>query len=158
MSLKSELLEVIENYLENTIYELVNVVYQKEGYGWVLRILIDKEGGIQLDDCTIVSRAISSILDENEDLYNRLDDSYSLEVSSPGVNRPLIKLSDFDRFKENDVKVVLKSPIDLTIENRIRYKGYLKGIKDNNIILILDDKEILIDFNLIKKANIIYKF
>jgi len=158
MSLKSELLELIENYLENTIYELVDLIYQREGYGWVLRILIDKEGGIQLDDCTIVSKAVSAILDEDEDLYNRLDDSYSLEVSSPGVNRPLIKLNDFDRFKDNDVKIVLHSPIDLAIENRIRYKGYLKGIVNNDIILILDDKEILIDFNLIKKANIIYKF
>jgi len=157
MSLKDKLLEIIEKYLGNTIYELVDLVYQKEGYGLVLRVLVDKEGGMNLDDCAIVSRGISPLLDEHEDLFD-LDESYMLEVSSPGINRPLVKLNDFDRFKDNDVKIVLKSPIDIKLDNRIRYKGYLKGIENNNIILVLDDKEVFIDYDLIKKANINYKF
>ena len=157
MSLKDKLLEVIEKYLGNTIYELVDLIYQKEGYGLVLRVLVDKEGGMNLDDCAIVSRGISPLLDEHEDLFD-LDESYLLEVSSPGINRPLVKLNDFDRFKDNDVKIVLKSPIDIKLDNRIRYKGYLKGIENNNIILVLDDKEVFIDYDLIKKANINYKF
>jgi len=156
MSLKDKLLKIIEKYIGNTNYELVDLIYQKEGFGWVLRVLIDKEGGISLDDCSAVSKGISPLLDEAEEILD-LNDSYSLEVSSPGVNRPLIRLNDFDRFKDNQVKIVLKEPIN-SDENRIRYKGELIGVRDNYIVLILDDKEVLIDFNLIKKANIIYTF
>jgi ribosome maturation factor RimP len=119
--------------------------------------LIDKPEGIGLEDCSIVSKGISPILDENEESLG-LVDNYSLEVSSPGVNRPLVKLIDFDRFKENDVKVILKSPDKSIDENRIRFKGYLKGIEEDKVILIVDEKELLIDYNSIKKANLVYKF
>jgi ribosome maturation factor RimP len=157
MSLKDKLLGLIEKYLNDTIYELVDLTYQKEGFTFVLRILIDKPEGIGLEDCSIVSKGISPILDENEESLG-LVDNYSLEVSSPGVNRPLVKLIDFDRFKENDVKVILKSPDKSIDENRIRFKGYLKGIEEDKVILIVDEKELLIDYNSIKKANLVYKF
>jgi ribosome maturation factor RimP len=155
MSLNDKLLRLIEKYLDDTIYELVNLTYQKEGFNWVLRVLIDKPEGITLDDCSFVSKGISPLLDET-DLMG--DDAYTLEVSSPGVNRPLVKLNDFDRFKNNDVKIVLKSPEESIDKNRIRYKGYLNGISDNNIVLTVDGKEVLIPYEVIKKANIIYKF
>ncbi len=155
MSLNDKLSRLIEKYLMNTEYELVHLTYQKEGFNWILRVLIDKPGGITLNDCSFVSKGISPLLDETDLIQ---DDTYTLEVSSPGVNRPLVKLNDFDRFKNNDVKIVLKSPEKSIDEKRIRYKGFLNGIIDNNIILTVDGKEILIPYDVIKKANIIYKF
>ena len=155
MSLNDKLSRLIEKYLMNTEYELVHLTYQKEGFNWILRVLIDKPGGITLNDCSFVSKGISPLLDETDLIQ---DDTYTLEVSSPGVNRPLVKLNDFDGFKNNDVKIVLKSPEKSIDEKRIRYKGFLNGIIDNNIILTVDGKEILIPYNVIKKANIIYKF
>ena len=155
MSLNDKLSRLIEKYLMNTEYELVHLTYQKEGFNWILRVLIDKPSGITLNDCSFVSKGISPLLDETDLIQ---DDAYTLEVSSPGVNRPLVKLNDFDRFKNNDVKIVLKSPEKSIDEKRIRYKGFLNGIIDNNIILTVDGKEILIPYDVIKKANIIYKF
>ena len=155
MSLDDKLLILVEKYLKDTEYELVKLSYQREGGGFVLRILIDKPQGITLDDCSLVSKGISPLLDE-ADLIK--DDSYVLEVSSPGVNRPLVKLNDFDRFKDNDVKIVLKKPEKTIDENRIRYKGYLNGIDGDKIVLTVDGKEVLIPYSGIKKANIIYKF
>lgn len=155
MSLNDKLLRLIEKYLDDTEYELVNLSYQKEGFNWILRVLIDKPKGITLDDCSLVSKGISPLLDDANLIE---DDSYSLEVSSPGVNRPLVKLNDFDRFKDNDVKIVLKAPEKSIDEKRIRYKGHLNGRSNNSIILIVDGKEVLIPYMGIKKANIIYKF
>ena len=155
MGLIDKLTETVENYLKETEYELVLLSYQREGGGYVLRIMIDKEGGVNLDDCATVSRGISPVLDE-EDII--ADDSYILEVSSPGVDRPLVKLNDFERFKDNDVKIVLKEPLKSFDEKRIRYKGFLNGVKDGNILLLLDNREVLIPYDKIKKANIIYKF
>jgi len=155
MSLKSKLFRLVEKYLDDTKYELVNLTYQKEGFNWVLRVLIDKPDGINLDDCSFVSKGISPFLDDDE---LNLNDAYTLEVSSPGVNRPLVKLEDFERFKNNNVKIVLNAPEEHIDKNRIRYKGLLNGVNDDKIILTIDDKEILIAFKAIKKANIIYKF
>ncbi len=155
MSLNDKLLRLIEKYLDDTEYELVKLTYQKEGFNWILRVLIDKPKGITLSDCSLVSKGISPLLDDANLIE---DDSYSLEVSSPGVNRPLVKLSDFDRFKDNDVKIVLKTPEKSIDENRIKYKGYLNGISDNSIVLTVGGKKVLIPYVGIKKANIIYKF
>ncbi len=157
MSLEDKLLNIVEDYLKNSIYELVQLIYQKEGSSWVIRIFIDKPEGISLDDCTSVSRGLSPILDELDKELN-LPDNYSLEVSSPGLDRPLVKLSDFERFKGNDVKIVLKKPQKNIDDKRIRYKGILKGVVENSVLLQLDESEVLISFGLIEKANIIYKF
>ena len=155
MSLNDKLLRLIEKYLMNTEYELVHLTYQKEGFNWILRILIDKPGGITLNDCSFVSKGVSPLLDETDLIQN---DTYTLEVSSPGVNRPLVKLNDFDRFKDNDVKIVLKEAFSDFDDKRLRYKGFLKGVEDNKVLLLLEDAEVAIPYELIKKANIIYKF
>ncbi|HEC49938.1 MAG TPA: ribosome maturation factor RimP, partial [Candidatus Desulfofervidus auxilii] len=73
--------------------ELVDVEFQREKQGWVLRVYIDKPGGVTLDDCTDISYQLSAVLDV-EDL---IDTSYTLEVSSPGLTRPLKELSDYER-------------------------------------------------------------
>ena len=94
--------------IEKNKFELVDVEYVKEGSNWYLRVYIDKEGGINIDDCELVSRALSDLLDEKD----FIDDSYILEVSSPGLGRPLKKEKDFKRSMGEQVDIKLYRAID----------------------------------------------
>jgi ribosome maturation factor RimP len=123
MSLEKELLGLCEEYIETTEYELVNLTYRVESGRKVLRVMIDKKGGVTLDDCSNVSRAFEKILDERD----IVKEQYVLEVSSPGVDRPLVKLADFERFKENEVKITLLAPVLTINDKRLVYRGYLIG-------------------------------
>ena len=98
--------ELITPLIEEHHFELVDVEYVKEGGTWYLRAYIDKEGGITVDDCEIVSRAFSDRLDA-EDF---IDDAYIMEVSSPGLGRPLKKEKDYKRSMGKELEI----PIDLT--------------------------------------------
>ncbi len=154
MSLKKRLSDLFEEYVKTTSYELVELTYQKEGPNKVLRILIDNEEPIKVDDCVIVSRAFGQILDDGD----FLKENYSLEVSSPGIDRPLVKLKDFDRFKDNKIVIKLVSPIKEIDPKRFKYEGNLKGVDEDIIILELENEEIRIPYSAIKKSNIIYEF
>lgn len=120
-------------------YELVDVEFVKEHNEWYLRIYIDKEGGITIDDCSNVSRIISNKLDE----IDPIDCSYYLEVSSPGIDRPLKKDSDFEKHKGKKVKVKLFAPID----GKKTIEGTLLGLEGNDIVISSNDKEMHIDKN-----------
>lgn len=104
--------QLILPLLKENHFDLVDVEYVKEGTYWYLRAYIDKEGGITVDDCELVSRALSDRLDE-EDF---IPDSYILEVSSPGLGRPLKKDKDFERSLGQKVEVKLFKPISKTKE------------------------------------------
>jgi ribosome maturation factor RimP len=88
-------------------FELVEVQYRREQNGWVLRLVIDKQDGINLADCAAVSREISQLLD----IEDFIDQAYSLEVSSPGLNRPLKSMADFKRFVGRKAKIKTVEPI-----------------------------------------------
>ncbi len=88
-------------------FELVEVQYRREQNGWILRLIIDKQDGINLADCAAVSREISQLLD----IEDFIDQAYSLEVSSPGLNRPLKSMADFERFVGRKVKIKTIEPI-----------------------------------------------
>jgi len=107
--------------------ELVDVEYVKEGAHWYLRIYIDKEGGVDIDDCTNVSHAVSEILDRD----NPIAQAYMLEVSSPGLERPLKKDEDFLRFAGKLVRVLTKEPY----EGYQEFTGYLVGLIEDAIVL-----------------------
>jgi ribosome maturation factor RimP len=154
MSLKKRLSDLFEEYVKTTSYELVDLTYQKEGPNKVLRILIDNEKPITVDDCVIVSRAFGQILDDGD----FLKENYSLEVSSPGIDRPLVKLKDFDRFKGNKIVIKLVSPIKEIDPKRFKYEGNLKGVDEDVVILELENEDIRIPYSTIKKSNIIYEF
>ena len=94
--------------LEANNFELVDVEYVKEGSNWYLRAYIDKEGGIAVDDCELVSRALSDLLDK-EDF---IEEAYILEVSSPGLLRPIKKDKDFERNMNQEIEVHLFKMID----------------------------------------------
>mgnify|MGYP001262140056 FL=1 len=118
--------------VEQLNFELVDVEYKKEGANWVLRYYIDKPGGINLDDCQMFSEKISEVLDKEDPISQ----GYYLEVSSPGLDRPLKKPSDFERFRGRNVELRLYKAKN----NRKKYIGELVGLQGNKIIIKVDDK------------------
>ncbi len=125
----------VERYLlplmEEHHFELVDVEYVKEAGTWYLRAYIDKEGGIAVDDCEVISRALSDWLDK-EDF---IDDSYILEVSSPGLGRPLKKEKDFVRSMGKDVDVRLYRQLNKQKE----FTGALSAYDENTVTLTMED-------------------
>jgi len=136
--------------LEDEGLELTDVEFQREKRGWVLRVYIDKPGGVTLDDCTAISYQLSAILDV-EDV---IDTSYTLEVSSPGITRPLKGLNDYEKYKGKLVKIKTYKPID----GKKVFRGKLIGL-ENEIVKIEDEKgEHEIPFENIAKANLNFEF
>lgn len=121
--------EVLTPILEENKFELVDVEYVKEASNWYLRVFIDKEGGITIDDCELVSRAFDSEFEEKDPIK----EPYILEVSSPGLDRPLKKEKDFKRSLGKSVEVKL-------------YKAIDKQKEFTGILSSYDDKEIIIEF------------
>ena len=117
--------------LEKHQFELVDVEYVKEAGNWYLRAYIDKEGGITVDDCEIISRALSDWLDK-EDF---IEDSYIMEVSSPGLGRPLKKDKDFERSMGDEVDVKLYKARNKQKE----YTGILKAYDKDTVTIELED-------------------
>jgi ribosome maturation factor RimP len=127
-------------------YELVDVEFVMESKEWYLRVYIDKEEGISIDDCSIVSRALSDKLDE----IDPIDYSYYLEVSSPGIERPLKKEQDFIRFAGQEIKINLYK----SLEGKKSVVGTLKGLENNVIILECDGQEVKIDRDLASSVRL----
>ena len=139
--------------------ELVDLEYKHEGRDWFLRIFIDKEGGVTLDDCADVSREVGAVL-EVEDLIRT---AYRLEVSSPGIDRPLKKVKDFERFSGSLVKVKTYESLDPDQRGHARktFVGTLLGIENGMVRIEQTDKKGgVVEFPLegIAKANIEYEF
>ena len=127
--------------------ELVFAEFQVEPGGRILRLYIDQPGGVTLDDCAIISRQLSDLLDVSLDS----EEPYNLEVSSPGTNRPLGKLEDFTRFKGQEAKIQVSQPID----GQKNFKGTLMGTEDKKVTILTNDKTVAIRFDTITKARLI---
>ncbi|SNR88997.1 ribosome maturation factor RimP [Anaerovirgula multivorans] len=117
--------ELLNPILQNEAFELVDIEFKKEGPHRYLRVYIDKPGGITLDDCQKVSEQLSEKLDE----LDPIEENYFLEISSPGLDRPLKKDSDFEKFKGENVEIRLYEPID----NQKVFEGELISFEDNII-------------------------
>jgi len=125
--------------------ELVHLEMRRESGGLILRLFIDKEGGITLDDCAHVSRQLSARLDAEDPIDGR----YTLEVSSPGLDRPLSRERDFERFAGQRVRVTTESPID----GQRNFIGRLEGLVAGAVHLVLEDgREVRIPRNRISRA------
>jgi len=120
---------VIENGFEG--FELFDLEFVKEGPNWHLRIYTDKEGGITIDDCEAVSRAVEKELDEKDPIEH----AYILEVSSPGVDRPLKKDADYAKYAGSRVEVRLYKPQD----GAKVFKGTLTGLIDGEIVITVEN-------------------
>ena len=146
---KHYLQDLIEPVVERAGYELVRVLTIGQANP-TLQVMIDNldhKTDITVDDCAKVSRLLSDTLDEKDPIT----DKYSLEVSSPGLDRPLTKLEHFARFCGYEVKVETEEKI----ENRKRFKGKLLKITGDNIVLVMDNEEYTIPFAMISKAKLV---
>ncbi|MFA9375436.1 MAG: ribosome maturation factor RimP [Lachnotalea sp.] len=124
--------EMLLPIIEANNFELVDVEYVKEGANWYLRAYIDKEGGIAVDDCEVVSRAFGELLDKND----FIEDTYILEVSSPGLGRPLKKERDYERSIGEEVEVRTY----ITIDKQKEFTGILKAYDKDSITLEFEDE------------------
>jgi len=134
---------LIEKLVTQLGYELVD--FETINGGQILRIYIDKGDLIDIEDCTKVSNHVNNVLSVETDYdYERL------EVSSPGLDRVIKKLNDFDRFKGQKIKIKTR----FAIENRKNFKGTLSGTKGESIMIEVDNESLLIDFENIDKARL----
>ena len=107
-SIEATIEEIVQPIVDSKNFEIVDIEYVKEAGEYYLRVYLDKEGGISLSDCELVSRELSEILDQKDPIK----DNYFLEVSSPGLDRPLKKDKDFERYKGRDVEIKLYKPMN----------------------------------------------
>jgi ribosome maturation factor RimP len=132
----SKVTEYLEPILKENQCELFDLTFAKEGANWFLRIFIDKEDGVNINDCEAVSRAIDAVLDEKDFIAH----SYMLEVSSPGADRPLRKQEEFDKFTGEIVDIKLYKSID----KRKEFSGKLIGLIGNDISI--EEEGIVLNF------------
>lgn len=147
---QSQLEMIIEPIVTSLEYSLWGIDFVSRGRESLLRIYIDSEKGISLDDCVKVSRQVSAVLDVEDPIA----DEYTLEVSSPGVDRPLFKLEQYKMMAGSMANIRLRMPF----EGRRRFKGVIKGIEDQDVILVADGHEFLLPVEVIEKAQIIPQF
>ncbi len=142
----SSVKELVKPIAENLGLRLFDVEFKPEN-GWVLRVIVDKIGGVSIDDCEELSKRISALLDVEDIISVR----YFLEVSSPGLTRELKEPWHYEFFKDRYVRVYLKQKI----EDKLEYTGYIKDIKDNTLVLTNTEGESLnIDLSNISKAKL----
>ena len=130
--------------------ELVEVQYRREQSGWVLRLLIDKQDGITLDDCAAASREVSQLLD----IEDFVDQAYNLEVSSPGLNRSLRSMAEFERFVGRKAKIKTIEPIG----GEHVFIGKINKTEEESIVLDVGTKEVIILFSQVTKARLEVEF
>ena len=140
----------IEQLLQPTVeamgFDLWGVEYVSQGRHSVLRVYIDAEQGISVDDCAAVSHQAGSVLDVEEPINGE----YTLEVSSPGMDRLLFKLEQYPQYANEVIELRLRSPF----EGRRKFKGILKGIEGEDIVVQVDDHEYLLPHSAVDKARI----
>ena len=131
-------------------FELVEVEFKKEGADWYLRVYIDKEGGITIEDCQSVSQELSDLLDETDPI----EQAYIFEVSSPGIDRPLKTDRDYEKNNGKLVEVKLFSPLD----GKKAYEGVLKGHTAEEVEIEADGKDIHLEKSSIALIRPVIKF
>ena len=149
-TLEQNLQEMLQDAVEDLGCELWGIECQRAGRFMTVRLFIDKEGGVTVDDCADVSRQVSAILDVEDPIA----DKYNLEVSSPGLDRPLFTLLQFERYLGQDIAVHLRIPM---MERR-KWQGKLERIENDMVTLIVDGQEQVLVFGNIQKANVVAKF
>ncbi len=146
--LEEKLTRLVASAVEALELELVGVEHIGQGAHSVLRVYIDSEQGITLDDCSRASHQISGVLEVDDPIRGK----YNLEVSSPGLDRPLFSLAHFERFIGQGVKLRLRQPV----RGQRKFKGTIEAVEDGHIQIALDDSQVLdLEIDEIEKANLI---
>jgi ribosome maturation factor RimP len=138
---------VIEPVVESLGYELVGVEFLPQGHHALLRVYIDAEKGITLDDCQRTSHQLSGVLDVEDVVKGQ----YNLEISSPGLDRPLFTEAHFERFSGHEAKLKLGVPL----EGRKKLKGVLQGIDGDKVMMEVEGEVLAVPFSTIEKANLV---
>ncbi|MDR9828387.1 ribosome maturation factor RimP [Vibrio sp. FNV 38] len=148
--LERQLFEMLEAPVGASGYELVGLEFIRAGQHSTLRIFIDHENGINVDDCAEVSHQVSAVMD----VEDPISVAYSLEVSSPGLERPLFKAAHYEQFIGHEVNLVL----NMAVANRRKWKGTIHSVDGENITLTVDGQNEEFVLSNISKANLIPKF
>ncbi len=139
--------EIITPVLEDLGFDLVRVRLMS-GKSTILQIMADKpDGGIEVDDCAEISQAVSAVLDVEDPIL----DEYTLEVSSPGIDRPLTRLKDFDMFEGYEAKIETGEMID----GRRRFKGALAGVENDEVLINVEEGTIGLKFDWLSDAKLV---
>jgi ribosome maturation factor RimP len=144
--MREELIKMLEPSIEAMNYELVDVEFAQAGRGGILRLYIDADRGITVDDCARVSHAVSEMLEVEDPIQGH----YTLEVSSPGFDRVLRKRQHFERFLGERVSVELKLPLN----GRRRFAGRLSALNDDSIVVEVDGQDYTLPLDRIQKAKL----
>ena len=147
---EDKLTEMLRPAVEETGKELLGIEFVSAGKHSVLRLYIDHENGIDVDDCAEVSRQVSAILDVEDPISSE----YNLEVSSPGLDRPLFNKAHFQAVEGETINVKLSIPAN----GRRKFKGKLTAIENDNLIVMVDGEEYQLAINNIDKANLVPQF
>ena len=154
MTAKGEVADQIHQSIQGLVRdegcELVYVQYLPEGRGALVRIYIDKKRGVDLGDCQRVSRKTGVLLDVEDLIPHR----YTLEVSSPGLERPLFSASDFEKYAGKEIRLMTR----MKVGDRRKFKGWLKSIRAEVIELECEGEIFQIPLENVKKANLIHRF
>ncbi|TWH77388.1 ribosome maturation factor RimP [Azomonas agilis] len=151
MSSKLEQLqELLSPIVEALGYQCWGIEFFSQGRHSLLRVYIDHENGILIEDCEKVSRQLSGVLD----VEDPISVEYTLEVSSPGMDRPLFTLEQFARHAGEQVRIKLRVPF----EGRRNFQGLLRGIEEQDVVVVVEDHEYLLPIETIDKANIVPRF
>lgn len=144
------LLDLLEPEVATIGYELLGLELTQNGNGSILRVYIDKEGGVVVDDCVAVSHQLTGILDVEDPISGH----YDLEVSSPGLDRPLFTIEQYNKFIGETVKVKLYEKHN----GRKRFIGVLNAVDDEEVVIICEDEEYKVPFRLIERARLVPQF
>ncbi|QWU14133.1 ribosome maturation factor RimP [Paenibacillus sophorae] len=144
--IKGTVEEMLKPYLDDNGFELVDVEYVKEGSNFFLRVFVDKEGGIDIDDCGSISEFLSAKLDENDPISG----AYFLEVSSPGAERPLKKADDVAKAVGKDVFVTTYEPIDGLKE----FEGRLLSFESGEMLISAGKKQHVVPYAKVASARL----
>ena len=143
----NHLWELFEPVVTGMGFELVEIEFNAHPKNKILRLYIDKENGILIEDCTAVSRQVSALID----VEDPIDGFFNLEVSSPGLDRPMRKIEDYERFKGEMVKIKTSMPQN----GQRNFKGQILGTEKDSIIIMFEEKEVSLLLSTIEKARLI---
>lgn len=151
---RERVIALVEPVLRGEGYELVEVEFTGAARNSLLRIYVDKPGGITVDDCASVSHVVGPLLDVDDPI----ETAYDLEVSSPGLDRPLRRPEDYQKYAGRKVKVKTFGPLAGATDNRKVFPGVLKGFEDGHVKVDVDGTEFRIPHDAVAKANLVYEF
>lgn len=145
-----ELVALIGPVVTGLGFELVGIEFLSQGRHSLLRIYIDSEAGVNVDDCGRVSHQVSGVLDVEDPIHG----PYTLEVSSPGLDRPLFTAEHFARFAGQKARIMLGAPIN----GRRKYTGVILGVREATVVIDQDGVEVSLPLDAIDKANLVPEF